>query len=180
MGLPVQWCGLVYADALYWLAVHDSSGPWLRLADGITASAIQQSYPVGSDRLTGLLPDSFNLREQTRNYPAINPGSLFADALRMYRKAPIYDFQVFRSSGLLVHAPGKITHVRDDSGSAVLHVEGWPEEAYHVLVCGLRAAPRSIFINGHALDRKTEAVWDTSRHLLTVNMHGAGTLEIHK
>jgi hypothetical protein len=45
MGLPVQWCGLVYADALYRLVRHDPKGPWKQLADGVTLSGIQQSWP---------------------------------------------------------------------------------------------------------------------------------------
>ena len=40
LGLPVQWCGLVYADALYRLEPHDPKGPWKQLADGIAASGV--------------------------------------------------------------------------------------------------------------------------------------------
>ncbi|HEY3281278.1 MAG TPA: hypothetical protein VGN26_03315, partial [Armatimonadota bacterium] len=75
MGLPVQWCGLVYSDALYRLARLDPKGPWRQLAEGITLSGIQQSWPSDDADLQGLLPDSFNLRPQTRNPVAINPGT---------------------------------------------------------------------------------------------------------
>ena len=44
-GLPVQWCGLVYADALYRLVRSDPKGPWKQVADGITLSGMQQSWP---------------------------------------------------------------------------------------------------------------------------------------
>src|SRR6266567_3140504 len=84
MGLPVQWCGLVYADALYRLQRFDTSGPWKQLADGITASGVQQSCPVGSNaQRQGLLPDSFQLRPQIRNDAAINPGTVQAVAARL-------------------------------------------------------------------------------------------------
>jgi hypothetical protein len=74
LGRPVQWCGLVYADALYRLAPLDPTGPWQHLADGITVSGIQQTWPRGSDPdRQGLLPDSFNLDSQSRNDPGINP-----------------------------------------------------------------------------------------------------------
>jgi hypothetical protein len=46
LGLPVQWCGLVYADALYRLVRDDPKGPWKQLADGITLSGIQQTWPA--------------------------------------------------------------------------------------------------------------------------------------
>ena len=49
MGLPVQWCGLVYADALYRLVKYDPSGPWQQIAEGISASGVQQTWPFGSD-----------------------------------------------------------------------------------------------------------------------------------
>ena len=32
IGLPVQWCGLVYGDAIRGFARHDPSGPWIELA----------------------------------------------------------------------------------------------------------------------------------------------------
>jgi hypothetical protein len=41
-GRPVQWNGLVYSDALRRLADHDASGPWKKIADGITISGMQQ------------------------------------------------------------------------------------------------------------------------------------------
>ncbi|HEV8377948.1 MAG TPA: hypothetical protein VGP99_03785, partial [Tepidisphaeraceae bacterium] len=65
MGQPVQWCGLVYADALYRLARHEPKMPWKTLADGIVASGMQQTWPIGSDpERQGLLPDSFVPRRQ--------------------------------------------------------------------------------------------------------------------
>src|SRR5688500_11826110 len=79
-GQPVQWCGLVYADALYRLAPRDPAGPWKQLADGITASGVQQSWPSSDAQRQGLLPDFFHLREQRADGPAINPGTLQANA----------------------------------------------------------------------------------------------------
>ena len=66
IGLPVQWCGLVYADGLRQLARLDEGGPWKKLAEGIAASGILQTYPP-DDPHHGLLPDSFNLLAQSRN-----------------------------------------------------------------------------------------------------------------
>src|SRR6266404_9975202 len=84
LGLPVQWCGLVYAEALYRLVRDDPAGPWKRLADGITASGVQQSWPSTDRAMQGLLPDSFVLRTQHRNGPAINPATLLASATRFF------------------------------------------------------------------------------------------------
>jgi len=71
MGLPVQWCGGVYAYALTLLAPHDKTLDWAHLARGILLSAEQQQYPDG--RLVGTLPDSFHLAAQRRQGPNINP-----------------------------------------------------------------------------------------------------------
>lgn len=90
IGLPVQWCGLVYADAIGRLARHDPSGPWKQLASGITLSAMRQVYPKGTAR-QGLLPDSFSLRSQIRNPADINPGTLLPLAMRLLADAWTYD-----------------------------------------------------------------------------------------
>jgi len=61
IGLPVQWCGLVYADALYRFAGHDPGGPWKRLADGIVSAGVQHTWPLSDADRGGLLPDSYQL-----------------------------------------------------------------------------------------------------------------------
>lgn len=115
MGLPVQWCGLVYADALYRFAKYDAAGPWQQIANGITASGIQQTWPRDLDPARqGLLPDSFNLRSQSRNDVAINPGTLLVNALRLYNRPALYGFQAFRDAGVFVHASGDIENPRMD------------------------------------------------------------------
>jgi hypothetical protein len=146
MGLPVQWCGLVYADALYQLARHDTKGPWKKLADGITISGIQQSYPLDKRDVQGLLPDSFVLRSQRRNPADINPGTLQACAAHLFGK-PIYDFHVFRESGLQVHAPGRILAVQNQRDRATFEIESWRPEPYFVLLNGI-PEKASVRVNG--------------------------------
>lgn len=174
MGLPVQWCGLVYADALYRLLPHDPGGPWKRLADGITISGLQQTFPVGSDpQRQGLLPDSFVLRPQTRSDPAINPGTLFVNAVRLFGKPAVYDFYAGRQSHLLVHAPGAIADVSETPSRLTFTVHGWPKHPYFVLVSGLRAAPTAVKIDGKDADG---AHFDAGRLVLPVS--GSPRVEI--
>jgi hypothetical protein len=146
LGLPVQWCGLVYADALYRLAHQDPGGPWKRLADGITVSGIQQSWPADDPGMQGLLPDSFVLRDQKRNPPAINPATVQACASHLFGR-PAYEFWCARHSGLLVHAPGTITHTKDEVARVSFEAESWWNHQYFVLVNGLKAKPK-VVING--------------------------------
>jgi hypothetical protein len=142
MGLPVQWCALVYADAIYRLAPHDPEGPWNRIADGIVVSGIQQTWPVGSDPARqGLLPDSFALRSQTRRDPAINPGTVMAAAARLYGGQPLYNFHRFANRGFFVHAPGQVSDIHDDDAGASFVVEPWTRRPCRVLISGLQHVP---------------------------------------
>ncbi|MCB1749602.1 MAG: hypothetical protein KDK06_20690, partial [Gammaproteobacteria bacterium] len=76
IGLPVQWCGLVYADALARLGAHDDALPWRRVAEGILRAG--QHMQSGAGPLVGCLPDSFVLRAARGAGPWINPGALLA------------------------------------------------------------------------------------------------------
>ncbi|MBE3069122.1 MAG: hypothetical protein IMZ66_02690, partial [Planctomycetes bacterium] len=141
-GQPVQWCGLVYADALYRLAPHDPDGPWGRVASGITAAGIQHTWKrVDKDR-QGLLPDFFHLREQRSDGPGINPGTVQANAIRLFGKVPVYGFHAWPARGLTVHAPGSVAAGTASDAGVEFTVTGWPGGEYYVLVSGLKAAPR--------------------------------------
>jgi hypothetical protein len=147
MGLPVQWCGLVYADALYGLVRHDPKGPWKQIADGITLSGIQQTWPSEYLEQQGLLPDSFVLRAQHRNGPAINPATVQACAVRYFGHRPVYNFQSFHQNGLLVHAPGEISHAKEGQGSVRFEIVTGLDHPYFVLINGFRRQPQ-LRING--------------------------------
>jgi hypothetical protein len=147
LGLPVQWCGLVYADALYRLARQDSDGFWKQIADGITISGIQQSWPSDDSQFAGLLPDSFVLRQQKRNGPAINPATVEACAAQYFSSTPIYDFRVFRENNLLVHAPGEVINPKEIKGRVSFEINSWVKHSYLMLINGLSRTP-SLKING--------------------------------
>jgi hypothetical protein len=71
MGLPVQWCGGVYAYWLTKLAPYDRTLDWHHLAEGILIAGEQMQYPAGEK--LGCLPDVFFLPNQRRAGPSINP-----------------------------------------------------------------------------------------------------------
>ena len=146
-GRPVQWCGMVYADALYHLASRDPAGPWKKLADGITSAGLQHTWRADDPERVGLLPDFFELREQTRAGPAINPATVGSGAVRLYEQGALHDFHAFRRSGLLVHAPGEIVAATESNHSLKFTVHGWPKEPYFVLANGFTNAP-VVKVNG--------------------------------
>ena len=175
-GQPVQWCGLVYADALYRLSKHDSAGPWKRLADGITASGLQQSWPASDRERQGLLPDFYHLHAQISDGPAINPGTLQANAVRLFGGPPMYDFRRFPRHGLLVHAPGEIEAIEETEKDVRFRVTGWPKDRYHILVAAIGAASR-VTVNGQPAGAGVADFYgDDKRLILTVD--GAAAVKI--
>jgi len=177
MGLPVQWCGLVYADAIDRLARYDD-GPWRKLADGIAVSGIQQSWPADAALLQALLPDSYTFRAERRNPVAINPGTVQAPAIRYYGGPQLYDYHVSRSNGLVIHAPGRIRIARDEPGALDAAVEGWSEGSYDVLVIGL--APGFAVTLGEQAVTSLELphAYDSERRALVLRCSGQARLTL--
>jgi hypothetical protein len=179
MGLPVQWCGLVYADALYRLAPHDPESHWKRIADGITISGILQSWPHDASDVQrrGLLPDSFALRQGIRNDAAINPGTVQANAAHLYGD-PLYTFQSLRKSGLLLHAPGRVADVEEQAGRVSFRVMPWTSGAYSILLSRCRGGPE-VRINGSpAADRVIQ--YDRANDLLVLRVSGDVIIEMRQ
>jgi len=121
IGLPVQWCGLVYADALLDLWFHDRDPRWKLLADGIISSGYQQSWPAVSGAVNsrtarerqGLLPDSFILESQQRSDPAINPATLLIPASRSMDR-PVYTRHCLKPGMGTIHIAGDVSGLRGD------------------------------------------------------------------
>jgi hypothetical protein len=144
LGRPVQWCGLVYASALHLLAQNDPDGPWEKIAQGITATGLQMSWPSSDRQRQGLLPDFFDLRAQIADGPAINPGTVQAHLPELYGKGKLYDVKRLANRGWFVHAPCSISNLRDDGDCVMLTVGGWGDKRYHVLISGIEKEPREV------------------------------------
>jgi len=178
LGLPVQWCGLVYADALYRLAhCAPGGGPWLQLAEGITRSGIQQSWPTSDTDLQGLLPDSFNLRTQHRNGPAINPATLQACDMRLFDNPAVYDFRCFRQTGIRVHAPGEITDAMEYGPRIRFGLRRTVEHPYFVLINGLKHKPQ-LKIHGTLVGFTAPHEFKEKEGVLILKLEGTPTVEL--
>lgn len=177
MGVPVQWCGMVYADAIRRLQRHDPTGPWEMLWKGITVSGIQQSFPTGPDAtLQATLPDSVNLRPQTRNGVAINPGTVMSCATNYYLGIPAYDYRIYRSLGLMVHLPGQWL-----PGEVVMHdeltfkVQMWTDAK--IMVVGLKKFGL-VMLDGSVVPIGQGATYDPRGYLFVNATKGAHTVTI--
>jgi hypothetical protein len=129
MGLPVQWCGTVYAYALLLLAPHDQTLDWRQVAEGILICAEQMQYPDGPS--VGCLPDVFELATQARRPADINPGALVS--LRLLVAGKLDSLALASDGQHRVVAPFPVT-IKD--GQA--HIQGQTGVRYQVLIDGAR------------------------------------------
>ena len=176
IGLPVQWCGLVYGQALRDLFVSESTTTkprfdwWTSVARGITWSGVQQSHPREDPARVGLLPDSFDLKAQSRNPVPINPATLLPGVSDFLGNIPLFSSTLlFQDFELRVHVPGRIYDVYPYGGKSPpgkpltygFTIAAWPDHPWRVLITGLNAEPK-IRINGqpHPLGPDDEWVAD--------------------
>jgi len=167
IGLPVQWCGLVYASALYMLNDFDPSGPWMKIARGITATGLLMSYPQSIPDRVGLLPDSYNLKTQKRNGPDINPGTVQAHLSDYFGEGKLYDIARLPKSGLHVSAPCRIRSVKEDVRGALISLDGWPGGEYGVLISGFTKKPADVEFR--TSEGRPSYAFDPARGLLVVS-----------
>ena len=153
IGLPVQWCGLVYAAALVDLAEIETDAEqaalWRHLAKGITASGVDQSYLPSDGEKVGLLPDSFQLVTQIRNAPPINPGTV-QENVSNFIGLPYY--RVIRARGkTLAHVPGR-ARAKEPQGKEFVRVEitAWPKAPYKVFFSRVQK-PSAVKADGAAV-----------------------------
>ena len=153
IGLPVQWCGLVYAAALADLAEIETDAEqaalWRHLAKGITASGVDQSYLPSDGEKVGLLPDSFQPVTQIRNAPPINPGTV-QENVSNFIGLPYY--RVIRARGkTLVHVPGR-ARAKEPQANELARVEiaGWPKAPYKVFFSRVQK-PSAVKADGQAV-----------------------------
>jgi hypothetical protein len=180
IGRPVQWCGLVYSDALYRLVPYDSSGPWKRIADGITATGIRYSWPRDDKERQGLLPDGWEVLGLNRVDPPINPGTVQANAVRFYDKGTIYDSRVLRAGQdrIIVHAPGEIVPAVAAADHVKFRVHAWPGGSYFILLNVFSAAPR-VKINGRLAPLAEPHEFQKETGRLMLKLTGQPTVEVN-
>ena len=129
IGLPVQWCGTVYAYALLLLAEHERTLDWRQVAEGILICGEQMQYPDGPSK--GCLPDVFDLKTQHRRPADINPGALVSLRLRIADRLDALDVATDGKHRVVAPFPVKI---RD--GKA--HIQARAGLKYQVLIDGQR------------------------------------------
>ncbi len=82
IGVPVNWCGLVYAYGLQELSEFAQEPVWLQTAKGITTSTEWMQYDKDHPH-AGCYPDSYNLMLETRFPADINPENILVNEYRL-------------------------------------------------------------------------------------------------
>lgn len=181
IGLPVQWCGLVYASALFALAEVDDSGPWLKVAKGIVAAGLLMSYPGTDAARCGLLPDSYSLKAQRRNGPDINPGTLQAHLSEFFGTCKLYDFKRLEQSGMLAHAPCEITKAVETMQGFSIFLGGAVGGSYNVLIANAASPPLEITFHDRpdAPGLKLGFDYDAANKRIVIRgINGAGEIRV--
>jgi hypothetical protein len=183
LGLPVQWCGLVYASALHLLSEQDREGPWATIAKGITAASLQMTWPTTDRQRQGLLPDFFHLRAQISDGPAINPGTVQAHVPELFDRGTLYSVRRLENTGWFLHAPCAIRDLRETEGSISFIVDGWSNRAFHVLLSGVERAPTATIrpLEPDAtpiLGRGPGTQFNAQQGLLTITLSGPAEIEL--
>ena len=176
-GVPVQWCGLVYAEALHQLARLDPASPWQQIADGIAASGTQQAWSPTDATRQGLLPDFYLLQNQVSEGPAINPGTLQSQATQLYTGARPYSFSAWRQHGLFLHAPGELGDVVQSQDSVTFTLTNWAASQTWVLLGGFTSVP-GVIIDGTNAPIVWPHQFDSARGLLVLGLQGTKRVRI--
>lgn len=176
-GVPVQWCGLVYADALYRFAKYDPGMPWKQIADGIALSGVQQSWNEQDTERQGLLPDSYVLRPQVRGGPPINPASVQAAAVVAYGAPRPYDFHAFPWHGIQVHAAGELGSIVEDQERVAFTVTNWSSAPCSLYINGLSNTP-GLRLNGQDIPLGPPHVFQAPTGRLVLRVQGTVRVEL--
>lgn len=110
IGLPVQWCGLVYAYGLQELMRFHPDDLWRKQAEGITVSGMHQQWPMDNPQLAGTYPDSFGQWFTRRNPVYINPEDIQVNLMTLHSADPgLRSVLVDMQGPVHVTAPGDVT-----------------------------------------------------------------------
>lgn len=142
----VQWNGLRYAYALIKLARCDESRPWLRVARGLTISAMHQQHPDG--KLKALWPDSIRVDGPGRSGWEFAPRLILKNvyALMGRDEEPI----TRRVDGLVISVVGVVRNAERKGRDLNVDVE-IPSPLTSWLVVAGTSEPAGVRLNGEAL-----------------------------
>lgn len=196
LGVPVQWCGLVYAYHIQRLAktlerhrpkangstlqlsLNFTPKDWRRLAELITVSAQYQQFDEGE--LKGTYPDSITdfIR---RNPPFINPEDIAVNVLTLHGFDP--DIKTVRTRldnrEVIISSGAEISDVRRRRPKGFsINLRYFAGELSHTVIANM-FEPREVTVNGKPHPRSSQPIqrqtgwwWDKKhQRLYIVTLH---------
>lgn len=155
IGLPVQWCGLVYAYGLQELMRFDPDDIWRRQVEGMTVSAMHQQWDMDNEELAGSYPDAFG-DWFTRRVPVfIGPENIQLNLLAMQGLDPgLRTVPVGFGGGLVqVTAPADLSVTAQDDG-LLIEASYLPGEIMYLTLAPVAPTAQASFVaDGVALER---------------------------
>lgn len=168
-GTPVQWVGLVHADALLQLAKHDKTFPWKKIAKGLINVGIGfqkrtwQEFPDFKGRYTDYLDLPSDAICQSAH---IDPNKIALGVTQLLGKNFEVTSKVLEWNGSKVFLSTRDTVQDTKTERTVLKMEivGTKGSSNYVTV-GKVEAPSKVLIDGKKADRiKSKSLFTTSSH----------------
>ena len=145
------------------------------------------TWPQTDGQRQGLLPDFFDLRAQIAAGPAINPGTVQAHLAELYGKGKIYDVKKLPNRGWFVHAPCKISDIREDEESVTLTADGWGGKQYYILISGIEKEPSEVSVRAVVSNadksraiRSAETQFNREQKILLIALEGKSVIQIKR
>ncbi len=180
LGLPVQWCGLVYAYSLVELLRFDRNELWRKQIEGMVSSATYQQWTMENKELAGTYPDSFARWFAGRNGVYINPEDIVINALAMNGHDVGLRSATTELGGGPVHvtAPVDFTSVKGEKDGLEIAATYLPGEVVYLTVAPVALKAGAVLRTGNlALGENKELkpgsvgwAYDAGLRILTVGV----------
>ena len=170
LGVPVQWCGLVYAYHIYHLAeeldrtplpltLNFTGADWRRITELITVSGMYQQFADG-DKI-GAYPDSITNFE--KRHPAfLNPEDIMVNVLALKGHDP--EIKTVRVKSAVISSLAGIHKPRVEKDRLRVDLEWFPNESSHTLIKWQK--PESVRVDGAPADWK----WDEKHERVYISV----------
>lgn len=149
-GLPVQWNGLRYAEALLDLADVDDSYPWRRIAELILRSAIRQQAPDGPD--AALWPDNTSAIDGARCPWVFSPRQIIQAIMKFEGNSlsPVTHLLHEGEALIPVTTAGALSDLKRH-GEQVSFKVTYPEGLESQVLLANLSRPSQVLVDGHPL-----------------------------
>jgi len=156
IGLPVQWCGLVYAYGLQELMRFDPNDLWRKQAEGMTISGMVQQWPMDSKEFAGTYPDSYGQWFTHRNPVFINPENIQLNLMALRGLDPGLRSVAVSLGGGPVHvtAPGDLKAKATGRDGLTVELKYLPGETCYVTIAPVAAEGLTVKIGDESLLRR--------------------------